>query len=183
MSDIVLVLEAIVFLISAVIIFRVIVRRDYLNKGKLSWYASSLEFIIFALHANSAYLFLPSSWPELPALPPFTWQIIFGVSIAVIGFLALLSTMIYLGISKAFGLKADGLRTTGSYRFTRNPQLIFYLLVLIGIAIIWLSWYAIIWVFLYLVIAHVMVLTEEEHLGKVYGEDYRRYCQHVPCYL
>jgi protein-S-isoprenylcysteine O-methyltransferase Ste14 len=28
-----------------------------------------------------------------------------------------------------------------------------------------------------------MVSTEEEHLGRVFGEDYRRYCSEVPRYL
>ena len=33
------------------------------------------------------------------------------------------------------------------------------------------------------IILHVMIVTEEEHLRAVFGEDYRRYCERVPRYL
>ena len=44
-------------LIMAFVVFRIIVRRDYLKKGKLGWMAVSLETLIFALHANFSYFF------------------------------------------------------------------------------------------------------------------------------
>jgi protein-S-isoprenylcysteine O-methyltransferase Ste14 len=28
-----------------------------------------------------------------------------------------------------------------------------------------------------------MVITEEEHLGALFGEEYRRYSEHIPRYL
>jgi protein-S-isoprenylcysteine O-methyltransferase Ste14 len=36
---------------------------------------------------------------------------------------------------------------------------------------------------MYRAIAHMMVLTEEEHLLDVYDEEYERYCERVPRYL
>jgi protein-S-isoprenylcysteine O-methyltransferase Ste14 len=32
-------------------------------------------------------------------------------------------------------------------------------------------------------VGHLMVMTEEEHLREVYGEEYERYCERVPRYL
>jgi protein-S-isoprenylcysteine O-methyltransferase Ste14 len=53
----------------------------------------------------------------------------------------------------------------------------------IGCAVLWPSWYALGWVVLYGVIGHVMVLTEEEHLRNVYGEEYTVYCKQIPRYV
>jgi len=33
------------------------------------------------------------------------------------------------------------------------------------------------------VLAHLMILSEEEHLRDVFGEEYERYCERVPRYL
>jgi protein-S-isoprenylcysteine O-methyltransferase Ste14 len=56
-------------------------------------------------------------------------------------------------------------------------------LVVIGVVVLWPSWYALGWVVLYGIVVHLMVLTEEEHLRAVHGEEYERYCSRVPRYL
>jgi protein-S-isoprenylcysteine O-methyltransferase Ste14 len=167
----------------AFVTFRVICRKDYRKKGKLGWFASSMEFVIFALHANSAYLFLPAAWPTLPKIPDKNLQVYIGICLAAMGLLLVVYSMGYLGFRKALGQKVDGLNQTGVYRITRNPQIVSYAILLVGFALIWLSWYSIIWVILYAVIAHMMVITEEEHLRDVYGESYEHYCRRVPRYL
>jgi protein-S-isoprenylcysteine O-methyltransferase Ste14 len=174
---------ALLILGMAYITFRVICRRDYRNKGKLGWFASCMEFVVFALHANSAYMFLPASWPELPKLPDKKLQVFVGLGLAAIGFLLLVYAMSYLGLKKAFGQKVDGLNQTGVYRLTRNPQIVFYTILLVGFVMIWLSWHSIVWLILYFIIAHMMVITEEEHLRDVYAESYEQYCRQVPRYL
>ena len=142
-----------------------------------------MEFVIFAAHANSAYLFLPTVWPTIPKIPDKRLQVFIGLGLAVVGLLLVLYSMAYLGFKKACGQKVDGLEQTGLYRLTRNPQIVFYAFLLIGLAIIWLSWYSIAWLILYFVIAHMMIITEEEHLRDIYGESYRQYCRKVPRYL
>jgi protein-S-isoprenylcysteine O-methyltransferase Ste14 len=77
-----------------------------------------------------------------------------------------------------FGLEVDALIQTGPYRVNRNPQIVGGSLLVIGSAVLWPSWYALGWV-LYGVVAHLMVLTEEEHLHKAYGEEYVGYCEQV----
>ena len=102
---------------------------------------------------------------------------------AAIGLLLVVYSMGYLGFKKAFGRKVDGLNQAGIYRLTRNPQIVFYAILLVGVAVIWLSWHTIVWVFLFFIVAHMMVITEEEHLRDVYGESYEQYCRQVPRYL
>lgn len=183
MSILLLILAALLILLLAFITFRVICRRDYRKKGKLGWFASFMEFLIFAAHINSAYLFLQASWPTIPKVPDKKLQVFIGLGLAVFGLFLVVYSMAYLGLKKAFGQKVDGLNQTGVYRITRNPQIVFYAILLIGVAIIWSSLYSIVWVILYFIIAHMMVITEEEHLRDVYGESYEQYCRKIPRYL
>ena len=55
-------------------VFRVVVRKDYEEKGKLSNYATVLEFLIFAVHANLSYTFLPAPYPKMPLYPESQFQ-------------------------------------------------------------------------------------------------------------
>jgi protein-S-isoprenylcysteine O-methyltransferase Ste14 len=76
-----------------------------------------------------------------------------------------------------------GLISTGPYRFTRNPQILGGYLLVIGVTVQWPSWFMIVWIVLYGMISHWMVITEEEHLWALFGEEYVFYCRKVPRYL
>jgi quinol-cytochrome oxidoreductase complex cytochrome b subunit len=67
--------------------------------------------------------------------------------------------------------------------YQQKGQFVGGALLVAGSAMLWPSWYALGWVVLYAVVAHTMVLTEEEHLGKVYSEEYLRYCKRTPRYI
>ena len=54
---------------------------------------------------------------------------------------------------------------------------------ILGYAVLWPSRYAIGWMMLFAIMIHLMVLTEEEFLGNMYGEAYVQYCQQVPRYV
>ena len=108
MSIFLLILSAILILVLAFVIFRVIVRRDYRKKSKLGWFATFMEFVIFAVHINSAYLFLPAEWPIIPELPDNRFQVILGLSLSSIGLLLALFAMGYLGFKKALGQTVNG---------------------------------------------------------------------------
>ena len=183
MSTFLFIISTMLLLLLAYFIFRVIVRRDYQKKKKLGWFATSCEFLIFALHANFCYAFLPVNWWEIPDLPENQLHSIIGISLLVIGFILTLLSMGYLGFKKACGQQVDGLRNSGIYGKTRNPQIIFYTILLAGIVVLWFSWYSIIWLLIYLIIAHLMVTTEEEHLRNVYGKSYEEYSSRVPRYF
>lgn len=163
--------------------FRVVVRKDYRSKGKLSNFATALEIIIFAVHGHLTYIFLPAPYPLMPAFPENMLQRILGIGLLTLGILFTFWAMSGLGFKKAVGQDTETLNRTGFYRFTRNPQLIFYGVALLGIAILWFDVFALVWIFVYAAIAHMMVTTEEEHLLSIYGDDYQKYCEEVPRYL
>lgn len=172
----------VVFLI-ALAIFRVFVRRDYRRQGSLSSFSTFLEFLIFGIHANLPYLYLSTPWPGLPSPPENTFQLFVGLIFIALGLLATLIIMAHLGFSTAMGNQPERLRQTGPYRWSRNPQLLTYGVLLLGCVILYPSWQAAGWVVLYGAIAQVMVLTEEEHLGGIFGDEYELYCRRVPRYI
>ena len=171
-----------VFLFS-LLVFRIFVRRDYKQHGSLPFFSTFLEFVIFGVHANLPYLYLSTPWPGLPPSPKNTYQLILGLSIAAFGLLSTLAIMAHLGFSTTIGDKPAQLRQTGPYRWSRNPQLLTYGILLLGGVILYPSWEAAAWFVLYGAIAHIMVLTEEEHLEALFKEEYQKYRQQVPRYI
>jgi protein-S-isoprenylcysteine O-methyltransferase Ste14 len=176
-----------VFLLLALayMVFRVIVRREYRLRGRLTGWSSTLQLLVFAGLMAFPYLFNPPEWTLswMMAGPTSRQQQILGLVIILLGFLVAFGTMGWFGMRRAFGIEAKGLISTGPYRFTRNPQILGGYLLVIGVTVQWPSWFAMVWIALYGLIGHWMVITEEEHLRTLFGEDYVRYVQKVPRYL
>lgn len=170
---------------AAYAVFRLSVRREYLLRGQLTWMTSMLQLLAFAGLMAFPYLFNPPEWTLswMLAGPTSRQQQMLGLGIILLGFLVAFGTMGWFGMRRAFGFEAKGLITTGPYRFTRNPQILGGYLIVIGVTVQWPSWFAIIWLILYGVSGHWMVVTEEEHLQSLPGEEYAHYCQKVPRYL
>lgn len=156
------------------------VRADYRQHGQLTPLSVFLELLIFALHGSASYLFLDSRLVNVQMAGFAFWL---AVGLMAVGLAGVLTGMARLTWVKAIGRDMGGLQTSGLYRFTRNPQLMAYGLLVLGYALLWPSWSGIIWVAVYGVIAHIMVLTEEEYLLSVYGAAYEAYCQRTPRYL
>lgn len=171
------------FLFVSFLIFRIPVRNDYLVRGKLSWSSAGLETLVFALHANLPYLYLRVKWPGVPPLPVNRFQVWISLGISVLGIIMTLGIMVYLGFITSLGQGSAGIRQTGPYQWTRNPQLLSYSLALIGLAALYPSVESVTWILLYGVIAQVMVLTEEEYLTSTFGNAYLEYCARVPRYI
>jgi len=169
----------------AYLVFRRLIRRDYLRKGHLTSLSSCLQLLVFAGLMGFPYLFNPPAWPwfwRLEGTSGFYLQLL-GLSVILLGFGVAFGTMAWFGLRRAFGLEVKGLVRLGPYRFTRNPQILGGYLLVIGITIQWPSWYSLGWIILYGVIGHWMILTEEEHLRTLFGEEYKCYCEQVPRYL
>jgi protein-S-isoprenylcysteine O-methyltransferase Ste14 len=166
-------------------IFRVFVRRDYQRKGRLTLASSILQVLVWGLYMSFPYVYNPAEWVrfwsrDVPVGAPVRGA---GLICIAVGLASAFGTMIWFGLRRAIGLQADGLIQRGPYRVTRNPQLVGGGMLVIGTVVLWPSWYALGWAVLYGVVGHLMVMTEEGHLGEVYGEEYERYCEQVPRYL
>ncbi len=177
-------LLAILFiLLFSFIVFRIIVRHDYLRKGRVSFISLLLEIAVFGLHANFLYFFTPEKWPALPSLSENPLIYYISLLFILLGLAIVFISMASLGYFRTMGLKAKELKTNGIYRLTRNPQIIGYALFLMGFALSYPSLYSLLWLITYGIIAHLMVLTEEEFLQKIYGKEYQDYCNRVPRYF
>jgi protein-S-isoprenylcysteine O-methyltransferase Ste14 len=179
------IMAAILLVGATLVVFRVFVRRDYLQKGRLTPLSGFLELLVWGLYMGFPYLYNPPEWvwfwsPEVPVSTPLR---VIGVLCIGAGFVLAFGTMAWFGIRRAFGLQVNALIQSGPYRVTRNPQIVAGSLLVVGTAVLWPSWYAVGWALLYGFVAHTMVLTEEEHLHSVFGEEYARYCEGVSRYL
>lgn len=178
-------ISALLLLAAAFVIFRVLVRRDYQREGRLIPSTSFMELLIWVLYVCFPYIYNPPDWwlvwfADSPANPALE---IIGSALTTAGMAVAVIAMTGLGFGRTMGQKAETLQQTGLYRLSRNPQLVGGALAVVGIALLWPSWYALGWIVLGGVIGHMMVLTEEEHLRKAHAEAYARYCERVPRYL
>lgn len=165
---------------AAFVVFRIVVRRDYRNKGQLSWVSSFLETAIFGLWAWFAYANGPDDWPALHAGP--VAQIV-GWPLFVGGLALTLVAMIWLGMQRSFGRDGGALRCSGIYGITRNPQAVAFTFGIVGYLILWPSWRGAVALALLVTLLHMMVVTEEEHLLAASGDEYVTYTRLVPRYL
>ena len=100
----------------------------------------------------------------------------------LVGFLMVAFSMPFLG-RRSFGLEVGGLRTSGLYRYSRNPQLVGGFLFVAGYALLWPTWLGGLWAGVWLIVAHWMVQGEEAHLKQIFGAAYAEYCARTPRYL
>ena len=173
-------ITASLLLIGAYVTFRIIVRRDYQRRGKLTSLSSALETSVFFLWGVFTWIDLPPGWTPQdihPIVNFIAWSMI------IAGLTLLTIIIAWFGLRRAFGQEVNALKYSGFYRYSRNPQIMVCGMAVVGYALLWPSWHTLGWVILYVVISHMMVLTEEEHLRKTFGEEYAQYCSRVPRYL
>jgi protein-S-isoprenylcysteine O-methyltransferase Ste14 len=155
------------------------VRSEYQLHGRLSRSVAILQTGYFCVYALCSYVFLDSRLSHVNATGLF---FPIAVALMIVGFLVVIFSMPFLG-RRSFGMEVGELRTSGLYRYSRNPQLVGSFFFIVGYAMLWPSWQGALWASLWLVITHLMVQGEEMHLEKVFGDKYRAYCARTPRYL
>ncbi len=155
------------------------VRSEYQLRGRLSRPIAILQTGYFCVYALCSYAFLDSRLSHVNTDDLFFFL---AVAFMATGLLLVVFSMPFLG-RRSFGMEVGGLRTSGLYRYSRNPQLVGSFFFIVGYAMLWPSWQGALWASLWLVITHLMVKGEEMHLEKVFGDEYRAYCARTPRYL
>lgn len=156
------------------------VAADYAALGRLTLLSTVLETAIFFVHGSASYAFLDSRLETIATNTPA-----FALAVVALtgGLVVTLVAMSGLGWGVSVGQSFGGLRCTGFYRYSRNPQIVAYFFVVAGYALLWPAWSGLAWVALYVFIAHLMVRTEEDHLRRTFGAEYDAYCRRVPRYF
>jgi protein-S-isoprenylcysteine O-methyltransferase Ste14 len=181
MSTLQIFLISISFLFAAsIVVLRIFVRRDYLKFQHLSIPTAVLQVAVFFVFGGYPAIYLPQDWPI--SYVHLSIQVVGWLSIAC-GLAVLFAAMFRLGIIRSMGLRTGEIADANFYKASRNPQVLGCGLYVIGFLILWPSLYALVWAALLIVVLHEMVLTEEEHLQKTFGEKYEWYCSIVPRYL
>lgn len=164
----------------AVVVFRVPVRRDYRRQGRLSVLSSSLQIVVFGLLMTLTWMSSRSPWPDPHVgLVPSTiaWCLLgLGCVVTVIA-------MARLGLPRSLGRGAAQLAQAGPYGTSRNPQIVGFGAMALAYALLSGTWYTLGIVLVYALVAHLMVVAEEEHLLRTHGERYRQYLRQVPRYV
>jgi len=168
------------FLFFTYFVFRIKFKKDYKNIQRLSPLSSVLGVLVFLVHANSIYLFLPTKWPYFPQMPENLIVRIIFKFIFSSGIIILLFSWFRLGTKTSMGVDKNKLQISGLYKYSRNPQLVGYGLILVSLVILYFSYLTLIWLLLYIISTYFMIKSEEEFLIDKYKDEYKNYCRQVP---
>lgn len=180
MAPLTYLVSALLILIIAYVVFRIAVRRDYRRSGRLTPLSTFLEYVAILSWVCFANLNIPRGWP---AVHVGLLQEVVGWVLFIGGWLIVFAAFFRLGIRRSHGLQVNTLRQTGLYRLTRNPQVVALIVAMFGYLVLWPTWRNVGVLILMVVLCHLMILSEEEHLRDIFGEEYERYCRRVPRYI
>lgn len=80
--------------------------------------------------------------------------------------------------------RATSLNTNGIYSITRNPLYLGNYLIILGLVLISRSWeFILIFNLLFIIFYVPIILVEEDFLLERFGDSYRSYVSHVPCFF
>ena len=152
-------------------------RWEYRKRGKLT---------PFGLLLLCAMLFVPNLLLEYATryAMPSTALDYFGILLALAGLVLCLAAISHFqSLSKVFCLDAGELSLTGPYRWGRNPQYVGWILFLLGFCLYDWSLWCLAALLIEAISLHLLVLIEEEHLRRVFGQPYVEFCRRVPRYF
>ena len=152
-------------------------RSEYRKRGKLT---------VFGVFLLCAMLFIPNLVLEYATsyeLPETALDYL-GAVIAVVGLAICVASIVHFrSISKVFCIEPGELTVSGPYRWSRNPQYLGYFLFLLGFTINdWSTW-CLAALLVVAISLHLLVLIEEEHLRRAFGEQYARFLREIPRYV
>jgi protein-S-isoprenylcysteine O-methyltransferase Ste14 len=108
-----------------------------------------------------------------------------SVGLWALGFALLFSGRAGLGDSFRIGSPKEhtGLQRAGLYRFSRNPMYVGVYATLCAVVVRTLNPIVLLVAVYVIAVHHQIVLAEEEHLKRAFGDEYRDYCSEVRRYL
>jgi protein-S-isoprenylcysteine O-methyltransferase Ste14 len=124
---------------------------------------------------------LLSIWPMRI---PVVLAMVGGGALASLGLVAyLLAKLRFRSFRLTWGLGSERFVNDGIYRFSRNPQSLGWLLLLLGVGVASRSWGVMALACAYALNAWIWVRLEEEFLDRRFGAEYRTYRARVPRFI
>ncbi len=158
------------------------VERDYETRGRLSPEASATGWTLYLLHATLTLLAIrrperPLPVGKDPAVALGDASVLFGSWLFAFG------VREFRSFEQMSGLETGNLVKTGPYRFSRNPQVVGWGLALLGATLAGRSAGALLLVAIFFLVHRSYLATEERHLERTFGDEYRRYRDTAPRFL
>lgn len=149
------------------------IKRTYDNKGMFTNKLLSSWYAMWAFHHLA--LILASLYGVWPIAIDRTAALIVGMILFGIGLVILLMGMIeFRSLRRSTGQDISKLITTGIYRWSRNPQFVGWLLMLLGISFAGRSGFAFVLTGIFFIVIYLYtILLAEPYLERLYGEDYQ----------
>ena len=152
-------------------------RVEYRHHGRLTWAGFTL-LCIMILVPN-----IVLGYAMRYALPSTPIEYL-GYLVGLVGVVLMLMGIIaFRSLAKVCCFDATTLTDAGPYRWGRNPQYIGLILFLLGFAIFDWSHWRLAPLVVQAINLHLLVLVEEEHLRRVFGDAYAAFCRATPRYL
>ncbi len=167
--------------LAGIMIFSILIpeRRIWPLKRKYSGH----YFLIWVLTTASLAAVIAISLIDWNSLGwPFWVRYAMGGPLFVAGNTIALWAVARLGIKETSGVKGN-LSTGGLYRYSRNPQYVGDIVMMIGWAIMSASGLAIVCIALGIFVFILMPFAEEPWLKQTYGERYHEYAKQTPRFL
>jgi protein-S-isoprenylcysteine O-methyltransferase Ste14 len=152
-------------------------RFEYRRRGNLS--ALGLLLLVAMFLASNLILEYATTYETLST--PLDYV---GVLVGTVGLLlCLISIVVFRSPLKVLCLDPGTLALTGPYRWSRNPQYVGWFMFLLGFSLNDWSWWCLVALTIVATYLHLLILIEEEHLNRVFGEQYARYRRSVSRYF
>ncbi|MDJ0911873.1 MAG: isoprenylcysteine carboxylmethyltransferase family protein [Woeseiaceae bacterium] len=152
-------------------------RREYRRRGRLSWFGLSLLIAMLFIPNLALDYATTYEWPR--SATDYA-----GIAVGTAGIVLLVfSLSAFRSMTKMLCLDQGELTICGPYRFSRNPQYVGYFLFLAGYAMNDWSLWCLAVLAIVAVSLHLLVLIEEEHLKRVFGDEYAEFLRRVPRYF
>ncbi len=152
-------------------------RWEYRKRGKLT--LIGLTLLSAMLFVPNLILYYATNLSMPVTLLDFVGLLIGGVGIA----LCLISIRAFRSARRVLCIDADNLTKAGPYRWSRNPQYVGWFLFLLGYALNDWSLWCLAALVSIVISLHLLVLLEEEHLLRTFGDQYIEFCRLVPRYV
>lgn len=135
------------------------------------------EYIAYYVYQiSNVFIFLQLLF--LKVKTEFIWQFYVGVSVYILGLLLLIIPIVHFA-----RLPKDGLNTEGIYKVSRNPMYVAYFVYFIGCVLLTRSFLLFVFVIIFQLSAHWIILSEERWCIQQFGDRYRQYMNEVRRYI
>ncbi len=157
-------------------------RRDYETRGQLSTKASTAGWILYLTHLLTTVVTALRSTKALP-LHRKPSMVLGGVLVLFGVWFFAAAVRKFRSFEQMSGTETGDLVKSGPYRYSRNLQIVGWGLALLGASIAGRSTKALLFTTAFFVVHRLYFISEEQHLERTFGEEYRRYCSQAPRFL